>query len=80
MFGAIPAPFSVVGFGVVRRVRADALGFPVRVSPCKGFFEGIGGREVNYFRVPAGGKKQLLQALWKIHTLLDSIELKCLGR
>ena len=41
---------------------------------------GIGGEEANYFRAPLGRKKQPLQGLCEFHTLLDYIELKCLGR
>lgn len=80
MFGVIPAPFWVVGFGAVRRVCAGALGFPVRVALCKGFVERIGAQEANYFRVLSGRKKQPVQGLCEFHTLLDYIELKCLGR
>ena len=42
--------------------------------------ERIGGKEGNYFRAPLGRKKQLVQGLCEIYTLLDYIELKCLGR
>ena len=76
----MPAPLWAPFFGAVRRVCADALGFPVRVSLCKGFVAGIGAQEANYFRALSGKKKQPLQVLCEIHTLLDYIELKCLGR
>ena len=42
--------------------------------------ERIGGEEANYFRVSLGRKKPLLQGFCEFHTLLDYIELKCLGR
>ena len=80
IFGVIPAPLWALLFGAVRRVCAGALGFPVRVALCEGFMEGIGGEEANYFRALSGRKKQLLQGLCEFHTLLDYIELKCLGR
>ena len=79
-FRVMPAPLWVPLFGAVRRVWAGALGFPARVALCVGFVAGIGAQEANYFRALSGGKKQPLQGLCEIHTLLDYIELKCLGR
>ena len=41
---------------------------------------GIGAREVNYFRALSGRKKGPLPGISENDTLLDLIELKCLGR
>ena len=76
MFGAIPAPYWVIEFGVVRRACTEPWVFRCGLVFVRWFVEEIRDKEVNYFHVAERRKNSLFRDSQAIDTLLDINRLK----